>query len=263
MECPVCAKEVKTEAGLRKHVMGTRSFGGHEHTFEEAELLIHQARNGESVAVVPLPVVTPAPPEAALAFMTEVFDLLVSNKLLPKYQFERRVDIFVNVFLADVLGALFGGTYQLIVPEFPLKNPDNCGSANVDYLLFCTMPDGHQKWIFLELKTAAGSIDTKQLANYRRIAERGMPLAMTDVALICDGTDAHAEYKELSKRLAEFKSLYDRPIEIIYLAPVAMNEAELGIGGHSVTFAQLRTLELERHPEVWRMFRDSVLARAF
>jgi hypothetical protein len=47
--------------------------------------------------------------------------VLVANKRLPKYQFERRVDIFVNVFLADVLTALFGGTYQLVVPEFPLS----------------------------------------------------------------------------------------------------------------------------------------------
>lgn len=42
-----------------------------------------------------------------------------------------------------------------------------------------------------------------------------------------------------------------------------MNEAELGPGGRSVTFDQLRSIEIARHPEVWRMFRDSVLARAF
>jgi hypothetical protein len=30
-----------------------------------------------------------------------------------------------------------------------------------------------------------------------------------------------------------------------------------------VTFDQLRGIEIDRHPEVWRMFRDSVLARAF
>ena len=40
-------------------------------------------------------------PDPALAFLTEVFAVLVANKRLPKYQFERRVDIFVNVFLAD------------------------------------------------------------------------------------------------------------------------------------------------------------------
>ena len=123
MRCPVCARDVKTDAGLRKHAMGTRGSGGHEHTAEQADDLVRQARGGETVLHVARPevVVVPAPPEAALAFLTDVFDVLVSNKRLPKYQFERRVDIFVNVFLADVLGALFGGTYQLVVPEFPLK----------------------------------------------------------------------------------------------------------------------------------------------
>ncbi len=62
-----------------------------------------------------------------------MFDVLVANKRLPKYQFERRVDIFVSVFLADVLTALFGGTYQLVVPELPLKKDDNHQSTNVDY----------------------------------------------------------------------------------------------------------------------------------
>jgi len=243
--------------------MGSLGLGGHEHTLEQAEPLLTQARTGETLvrAARPDVVVTAAPPEAALAFLTEVFDVLVSNKQLPKYQFERRVDIFVNVFLADVLSALFGGTYQLVVPEFPLKKDDNHQSTNVDYLLFCTTPDGHHKWIFLELKTASGSIGQEQLSIYRRSVERGMPALMSDIPLLRERTKARAEYDELSRRLSGFP--HDRPIEIIYLAPVAMNEAELGPGGRSVTFDQLRTLEVARHPEVWRMFRDSVIARAF
>jgi hypothetical protein len=263
MQCPVCSKEVKTDAGLRKHAMGNPGFGGHDHSPEQADGLVLQARGGASFVRVARPevVVTPAPPEAALAFLTEVFDLLVANKQLPKYQFERRVDIFVNVFLEDVLGALFGGTYQLVVPEFPLKKDDDCNSTNVDYLLFHTTPEGHEKWVFLELKTAAGSIGPKQLAVYRRSVERGMPALMRDLPLIRERTKARAAYDELALRLSAFP--HDRPIEIIYLAPVAMNEAELGPGGRSVTFEQLRTVEIGHHPEVWRMFRDSVLARAF
>jgi hypothetical protein len=34
MQCPVCAKDVKTDAGLRKHVMGSLDYGGHAHTPE-------------------------------------------------------------------------------------------------------------------------------------------------------------------------------------------------------------------------------------
>ena len=200
-------------------------------------------------------------PGAAHTFLAEVFDLLVANKRLPKYQFERRVDIFVNVFLPDVLGALFGGTYELVVPEFPLKKDANHQTTNVDYLLFHTTPEGQKKWVFLELKTAAGSIGQDQLDIYRRSVARGMPALMSDVALVRKRTKARDEYDELARCLSPFP--HDHPIEIIYLAPVAMNEADLGPGGRSVTFDQLRTVEVTRHPEIWRMFRDSVLARAF
>ena len=263
MQCPVCSKDVATDAGLRKHAMGSRGYGGHEHTPDEAELLLQQARGGASVvrAARPEVVVTPASPEAALAFLTDVFNVLVANKLLPKYQFERRVDIFVNVFLADILGALFGGTYRLVVPEFPLKKDDNHLSTNVDYLLFHTTPEAAENWIFLELKTAAGSIGQEQLDIYRRSVARGMPALMADLPLLRERTKARAEYDELARRVSAFP--HDRPIEIIYLAPVAMNEADLGPGGRSVTFDQLRTVEIARNAEVWRMFRDSVLARAF
>ena len=263
MQCPVCSKEVKTDAGLRKHAMGGREYGGHAQTLDDAELLVQQARGGASAvrAARPEVMVTPASPDAALALLTEVFDVLVANKRLPKYQFERRVDIFVNVFLADVLTALFGGTYQLVVPEFPLKKDDNHQSTNVDYLLFHTTPQGDENWVFLELKTAAGSIGQEQLDIYRRSVERGMPALMRDLPLLRERTKARAEYDELSRRLATFP--HDRPIEIVYLAPVAMSEVDLGPGGRSVTFAQLRTVEIERHPEAWRMFRDSVIARAF
>jgi hypothetical protein len=263
MQCPVCSKDVKTDAGLRKHAMGGRGAGGHEHTVDEAELLLQRARGVAGVVRVARRevVVTPAPPEAALAFLTEAFDVLVANKRLPKYQFERRVDIFVNVFLPDVLTALFGGTYQLVVPEFPLKKDDNHQCTNVDYLLFHTTRDGHERWVFLELKTAAGSIGEEQLAIYRRSVDRGMPALMRDLPLIRERTKARAEYDELALRLSALP--HDRPIEIIYLAPVAMNGAELGPGGRCVTFEQLQSVEIARHPEVWRMFRDSVLARAF
>lgn len=52
MHCPVCAKDVKTDAGLRKHAMGSRDYGGHAHTLEQADDLVQQARSGASVEVL-------------------------------------------------------------------------------------------------------------------------------------------------------------------------------------------------------------------
>ena len=36
-------------------------------------------------------------------FLEEIFKLLIENKTMPYYQAERRVDIFINLFLAEIL----------------------------------------------------------------------------------------------------------------------------------------------------------------
>ena len=36
-------------------------------------------------------------------FLTKVFELLNKNQELPYYQAERRIDIFVNLFLEDIV----------------------------------------------------------------------------------------------------------------------------------------------------------------
>jgi hypothetical protein len=41
-----------------------------------------------------------------MVFTKEIFKLLGENKKLPAYQAERRIDIFINIFLEDILKIL-------------------------------------------------------------------------------------------------------------------------------------------------------------
>ena len=51
-----------------------------------------------------------------------VFDLLDKWRHLPKYQLERRADIYFAMFLPDVLSHHFDAEFKPnVIPEFPLR----------------------------------------------------------------------------------------------------------------------------------------------
>ncbi len=92
-------------------------------------------------------------------------------KQLPKYQAERRLDVFFGLYMEDILkecrSNLFEEEDQLIlVPEFPLqKNKSNNECTNIDYLVFnVTKKCVHA----IELKTDTHSVNDDQIDYYRR-----------------------------------------------------------------------------------------------
>ena len=92
-------------------------------------------------------------------------------KQLPKYQAERRLDVFFGLYMEDILkecrSNLFEEEDQLIlVPEFPLqKNKSNNECTNIDYLVFnITKKCVHA----IELKTDTHSVNDDQIDYYRR-----------------------------------------------------------------------------------------------
>lgn len=203
---------------------------------------------------------TPVPVQAEAPFLEEVFRTLIDNKALPKYQFERRVDIFLSVFLPEALSRLLGSDVRIVAPEFPLKKADNNQSTNVDYVLFkhAERPE-EERWIFLELKTDRASVDQGQVDIYHEAIRVGMPSLLRDLNAIRDATKAGAKYDAL---LARFKGLpADRPIELIYLAPPGNLNLNLRGVGRALTLNALANLELERHAAEWRLFRERVLRR--
>lgn len=90
---------------------------------------------------------------------------------LPKYQAERRLDVFFGLYLKDILkecrSELFAKDDELvIVPEFPLqKNKANNECTNIDYMVFnITKKCVHA----IELKTDNNSVNEKKQINYYR-----------------------------------------------------------------------------------------------
>ena len=58
----------------------------------------------------------------------QIFKLLRNWYKLPKYQLERRLDIFFVLYLPDILSNLKGihiKSYDNILPEFPIKKDKN------------------------------------------------------------------------------------------------------------------------------------------
>ncbi len=96
----------------------------------------------------------------------DVFGKMDSWRNLPKYQLERRSDIFFAAYLKEVLEAKFDKIKDQIIPEFPIhkatikpyfngilkcKGEDSC---NVDFVAFAlSKPECY----FIELKTDIAS----------------------------------------------------------------------------------------------------------
>lgn len=81
---------------------------------------------------------------------------------LPKYQLERRADLFFGLFIRQIVAAHFGDNiHNIVIPEFPFKRNDKTNhTVNFDYVLFssnCTTV------YILELKTDSNSVDDDQL----------------------------------------------------------------------------------------------------
>jgi hypothetical protein len=264
MRCPHCDKIAKTKGGLKRHLRGGLSFGGHELSEPEADRIVADVAPGKEVTrPTPSPprrIVTPPLPDgAAEAYLRDIFTALLRNKALPKYQFERRIDIFLNVFLAEIISTLLGGEMEIVAPEFPLKRAGDNLSRNADYLLFDDAPDA-KRWILFELKTDSGSIGAEQLRRYRSAMERGMPALVGDLLVIRNASKGRnrKKYDELHERITQYEP--DYPLELVYLAPVSLERELSGAAEHSFTFEQITRLEMKRHPEVWKLFCSQILS---
>jgi hypothetical protein len=140
----------------------------------------------------------------------------------PKYALERRLDVFLSLFVEEFLSTRFEAPVRMVAPEFPLKREGNQLSTNVDYLLRREGPT--PAWLFLELKTSSDAVSREQLASYGAAREYGMRHVRRDLFSIRDavGNDAprKTRYNRLLEQLARAGAwLGEHPIEVVYLSP--------------------------------------------
>lgn len=188
-------------------------------------------------------------------FIEQVFSLLKGNKELPYYQAERRMDIFFNIFLGEILNHfLHKKNIVYVSPEFPLKKQDSRLSTKVDYLCF----DTAEKIIyFVELKT-----DDKSYRNIQYETYSGYDTwrKCTDDLLLISAKQPKAyreKFNRLKDRLQSFGLLSadaaDYQIRIVYIAPNKQKNC------CTITFKDLNSFTPNRFQEEWSFFKNYLL----
>ena len=115
--------------------------------------------------------------------IAQLFDRMDSWRHLPKYQLERRADLFFSLYLPEVLTERLGIPFITdLIPEFPLRKQTlgrtDHGDAtyNVDYLALSASLD---QAILVELKTDERSRQKEQ-DEYLAAAQRvGLPALLS------------------------------------------------------------------------------------
>lgn len=172
----------------------------------------------------------------------------------PKYALERRLDVFLSLFVEEFLSTRFEAPVRMVAPEFPLKREGNHLSTNVDYLLRREGP--HPAWLFLELKTSADSVGREQLATYRAAREQGMRhwrrglLSIRDA--VRDDAPRKKRYNRLLEQLAKAGAwLGEYPIEVIYLSPPSPLFEEEHEGVRWIPLDEFARWKPRQHSELW------------
>ncbi len=151
-------------------------------------------------------------------FLKQLLKLLSTNRSIPKYQHERRIDLFVNFFLPEILDAEYGTPIDLVIPEFPLKKPSSAQTTNVDYFAYSSK----NKLIYLcEFKTTPASFDEDQLNRYFQAQEDGWAKLYEDIVVVSSATEPRHrdKYEALAKSVESVPT--DVTVRVVYIAPEA------------------------------------------
>lgn len=178
---------------------------------------------------------------AGSGFLEELLELLSINKTYPKYQHERRIDLFVNFFLRDILDAASDMHIDFVVPEFPLKKSTSRRSTNADYLAF----SAKNKTVFLvEFKTTHRSFKKNQMERYFLAQDDGWPKILEDVEEVFAWT-ARQDKEKYKKLLNKVRAIPPNVnIEILYIAPEATrSRLDAAASGREYSFLSLERLQ--------------------
>jgi hypothetical protein len=202
-----------------------------------------------------------------MKFTENVFTLLSANKKFPYYQAERRIDIFINLFLEEILNnRLHKKSIKFILPELALKKVKNNQSAKLDYLCI----DKQEELIyFVELKTDKQSFSKKQLSCYLEYTSWGR--CIDELQII--SKNPRGEYKQKFSRLIKHLSeneLLDTftrnwKIKIVFLTPGnkrlsnAIQTSKVSESVHVINLEDLTDFESKVYPEEWKHFYSNII----
>ncbi|MCP3136651.1 hypothetical protein [Pyxidicoccus xibeiensis] len=179
--------------------------------------------------------------------IAELFAQLEHFRQFPKYSLERRVDVFLALFIEEFLSEQCNAPVRIIAPEFPLKKEFGNQSTNVDYLLRRDGPS--PAWLLLELKTSADSFCDQQLRTYLEARAVGMEALLGRIRTIQEATNHREKYEHLLQAVAREVPV-EVECEVVYLAPVFPRSLSEHVRVFTLdAFAAWRPTK--RHLELW------------
>jgi hypothetical protein len=197
-------------------------------------------------------------------FLSEIFLKLEDNKKFPYYQAERRIDIFINFFLNDIVrqNTKFKNA-TFLAPEFPLvKSNISAHAAHIDYLMY----DEVLKTILLvELKTDNKSYDQSQVLFY--LKQKSFSKCLEQVEnLKMTGFSPKKEHLLNSINMVK-ENISNINVEVIVLKPSFDITKDLikitkEQGSEKVHFIALQTCEvITKYQEEWNLFKKNILLK--
>lgn len=258
-KCPYCHITASSLHGLKKHLSGTREYGGHglnsedilESLSSEFGYISSSSRNKD----IKIPEVKPDNPFGI--FMHDLFESLIRNKDIPKYQFERRIDTILELLLPDFLSKHFDAIVEFAAPEFPIKKEDNNQSTNVDYLFHATSDNLDKKWIMVELKTDRDSLHSNQIETYCKCKKDGMKSIINNIQSIRSNSSKKNKYDLLLERIQRFPP--DCPLEVVLITTFETNLENTYPDVTFFTIDDLISFKPNKYNEVWDLFREIIL----
>lgn len=204
----------------------------------------------------------------AIEVLEKMLCQLTEWKQLPKYQMERRADLFFGFYIKDILCRVKSkesektyfkeGEKLLVIPEFPISTSDkNLRSTNTDYMV-----TNGKKFYFVELKTDASSIynEKSQLFYYSRL-EKGNPNTWkglrNHIEKICESYEKNGpssyriKYNNLYKLIEPFRDLDFAGV--IYVTPMYKKEIDY----ETILFSDIQQIKIDGDP-VFALFQKTL-----
>ena len=146
--------------------------------------------------------------------INQIFDKLDEWRHLPSYQLERRFDIFLSIYLSQIIEKYFKTTISKIIPEFPFRTGDikiNHRRPNKSYKIDYLAISEISKQIYLiELKTDSESIRQEQIEMMKKVSKYSCK-KMTDgiIKIYNESKNAYLKYKTKHQFLLEMLTKSD------------------------------------------------------
>ncbi len=160
----------------------------------------------------------------------------------PKYQAERRLDVFFGLYLEDILKECRPCEFTkedrlVLIPEFPLqKNDINNECTNIDYMVFNV---SKQCMHAIELKTDNHSVDDEQIAYYHKFEKIDVERLFDFIIKTKRTGRSGKKYKTLAEYIkGQGLTNCNSKGNVIYLLPSEVQKIN-DEGFDSVTFAEI------------------------